>query len=288
MSTQQPNNNRIEPSINSTSAMPQEGNKTPREVTALYQTLGVAPDASADDLKAAQTKAVYDSSLKDDERDKIKNAYAEITAYREKLAEEEAERKRAEAAPPTAEKLPEKKPNRFKITPKRLGALVVAAAAAVGTSYIISQPSEEEIRQANLEKRKAAADFNRIGAYVALEVSDQIAANPAKFLGPQHNASEAIGLRNIVLRAQKGISEAEKGNMAYKNNGQYLTPNAPSSWGPSRTANVLFDSKTDELKIEVYGADGKLQKETTVGVAKQIELAKQNAAYSSGQVSKPN
>jgi hypothetical protein len=204
--------------------------------------------------------------------------------------------------------------NRFKITPRGLAAIaVIAIGATFGTTKLMQSDtntaekgkddrvshtesvnwlskkiiqffssSDEDIiateRAISAQQRKAAADFNRIGAYVALEVSDQIAANPAKFLGPQHNASEAIGLRNIVLRAQKGISEAERENQVYTNTGQYLTPNAPSSWGPSRTANVLFDSKAGELKIEVFGADGKLHKETTMDVTKRIALAKEHAA----------
>jgi hypothetical protein len=218
----------------------------PRKINAHYRTLGVAPDASADDLKAAQTKAVYDSSLKDDERDKIKNAYAEITAYRKKLAEEEAKRKQAKASQattPTPKAAQQKAAthNLFKIGPRSLLAVaVIAIGATFGTVKLM---------QSDEEKNKNAAD----NASYRAQIGDKIdqARVWAYKNAPRHTRNNLEWLlpdKNKPKKIDKDLSDAA--NMAFIKLKHDITLHPDKYFGKKDPNKILHSNKLCGVVIE--------------------------------------
>lgn len=241
---------RIEPSV--AEAAPTKtgqtaGKPVPREVNAHFRTLGVAQTATEEELKAARTKALYDNSLPDDEKLRIRNAYEQIAEYRDNPAAYEAKLAAAAKLQKAATS-----GNRFKIHLRSVAAVAaIAIGAVVGTAKLMPSDADKAQNAADNSEVKSLVgqkiDDARQWAYdnapyhakdnlkwlkpdapapatvndpeilasarmAFMKMQDDVVKNPDKYFGKDdpHKIKHAAELRRVVLEKQKDIFSGKK------------------------------------------------------------------------------
>lgn len=241
---------RIEPFIAEAAPTKTEqtaGKPVPREVNAHYRTLGVAQTATEEELKAARTKAIYDNSLPDDEKLRIRNAYEQIAEYRDNPAAYEAKLAAAAKLQKAATS-----GNRFKIRLRSVAAVAaIAIGAVVGTAKLMPSDADKAQNAADNSEVKSLVgqkiDDARQWAYdnapyhakdnlkwlkpdapapatvndpeilasarmAFMKMQDDVVKNPDKYFGKDdpHKIKHAAELRRVVLEHKKEIFSGEQ------------------------------------------------------------------------------
>lgn len=279
---------RIEPSV--AEAAPTKtgqtaGKPVPREVNAHFRTLGVAQTATEEELKAARTKALYDNSLPDDEKLRIRNAYEQIAEYRDNPAAYEAKLATA-AAQEKAATQPQKaaaKGNPFKIGPRSMAAVaVIAIGAALGTAKFMqsdenkAQNAVDNARTINTLQEKASSTFetiknflvkkpaedprkvsyqdNKLGRDINFAAQHFIDANSDKLFGKSSANKDilAASLKKQII-FHTGVATSQFNKVA-----KYETPviklDMKRNDDPDhRSVKLVYDLKRGELTFNILG-----------------------------------
>lgn len=218
---------RIEPSVAEAAPTKTEqtaGKPVPREVNAHYRTLGVAQTATEEELKAARTKALYDNSLPDDEKLRIRNAYEQIAEYRDNPAAYEAKLAAAAKLQKAATS-----GNPFKIGPRSMAAVaLIAIGAALGTAKLM--PSDAD-------KAQNAADNSEVKSLVGQKIDDARqwaydnapyhAKDNLKWLKPDTSASAPATVNDPEILASARMAFMKLQDDVVKNPDKYFGKDDP-------------------------------------------------------------